>query len=197
MDNIFPHSRRTIKNTDSSSTEANDNAFPIENEDSLSIENDAYFITSEQTLKFRLYQPGRCNLFCKCCCHKKRQTRSPNFLDKIIGSFFVGYTGLPLLSQTCNVPECRKQSNLEARIFYSFPAWIVKRKIMMNISFHQPEGFELCLETPRVVPDNAGIFSTVQWGTLDQLRYFLQSGRKASVLDTSYSNNKTRSEPLS
>ena len=133
MDNNIPNSQsfrdvqQTIKNTNSSSAEPNDNAFQIKNKESLSNENDAHFTTSDQTLKFWLYQPGRCNLFCKCCCDKKRQSRTPNFLDKIIGSLFVGYTDLPRLLQTCNVPECRKQSCLEARIFYSFPGWLVKR----------------------------------------------------------------------
>ena len=60
----------------------------------------------------------------------------------------------------------------------------------MSISLHQPEGFRLCLETPRVVPDDANIFCTVQWGTLDHLRYLLQCG-EASVLDTGYTDNKT------
>lgn len=40
-----------------------------------------------------------CHAGCICACHPQTKSSTPGFMDRVLGQLFVGYAGMPLLSQ--------------------------------------------------------------------------------------------------
>ena len=126
-----------------------------------------------------------CGLKCTCACHKRTRFRSPQFLNSMFGSLFLGYNALPLLGQKCNKEYCRSPST-DITYTYAFPRWFVNRVVVFKMSKNVPKGPELCIRLARMRPNNANIFLAVSQ-TSDEVavrhieRLLLNGG--ASVLD--------------
>ena len=74
-----------------------------------------------------------CEEHCACTCHSKHRYKSPELFSNLLGSLFIGYTGLPFTSSKCNLPTCRQQTSRSIRISYAFPLWFVQKTL--NILF--------------------------------------------------------------
>lgn len=124
-----------------------------------------------------------CGLKCTCTCHKRTRFRSPQFLNSIIGSLFLGYNASPLLGQRCNKEYCRSPST-DVTYTYAFPRWFVDRVVVFKMSSNLPKGPELCIRLARMRPRNADIFAAAVEHSDDVRhveRLLLTGG--ASVLD--------------
>ena len=120
-----------------------------------------------------------CGSHCDCTCHRKFRFRSPDFLDSVFGTLFLGYQASPWFSQGCRNGRCRRSST---KLQYMFPKWFVKRSVALTIACSQPKGPELILRVLRLRPNNALVFFCAQYGYLDELKRLLENG-KASLLD--------------
>ena len=70
-----------------------------------------------------------CARGCSCVCHSKQSYKSPGMLGKLVGSIFVGYTGLPMLTAKCDLDTCINQVPHSIRVSYTFPAWVVMKTL--------------------------------------------------------------------
>lgn len=124
-----------------------------------------------------------CGLKCTCTCHKRTRFRSPQFLNSIIGSLFLGYNASPLLGQRCNKEYCRSPST-DVTYTYAFPRWFVDRVVVFKMSSNLPKGPELCIRLARMRPGNADIFvaAAEDYDDIRHVERLLLTGG-ASVLD--------------
>ena len=120
-----------------------------------------------------------CGTYCDYTCHRKFRFRSPDFLDAVFGTLFLGYQASPWFAQGCRNGRCRRSST---RLQYMFPKWFVKRSVALTIACSQPKGPELILRVLRSRPDDAFVFVCAQNGYHDELRRLLENG-EASLLD--------------
>lgn len=101
-----------------------------------------------------------CDPSCICACHKRTRFRSPQFLNSIIGSLFLGYNASPLLGKRCNKDYCRGSST-DITYTYAIPRWFVDRVVEFKMSDNLPKGPELCIRLARMRPSTAAIFIAV------------------------------------
>ena len=70
-------------------------------------------------------QEQGCKLSCSCICHAHHRLQSPLFMDGLLGSLCVRYSGCPAGKPQCNEYFCRQQSQFRAIFIYSFPQWFL------------------------------------------------------------------------
>lgn len=78
--------------------------------------------------------PLTCNPRCSCICHGRKGVQTPSFLQKIVGSLFVGYVGGLVRKPKCDEPRCSRPSQRSTRITYYFPMWLISYAIAMTLS---------------------------------------------------------------
>ncbi|KAI9699636.1 MAG: hypothetical protein M1836_002670 [Candelina mexicana] len=134
----------------------------------------------------------RCVKLCSCVCHKPGRLNI-NFLDRVIGSLFVGYVGLPVFSPPCNEHTCKKnrhRSSFTARFTYYFPSWFLARMIYSAIKYTARDGPQiLCVKSPRLRPASASIFRYAIDGDIVAMQKAFSMG-DASPYDYAVSNNR-------
>ena len=126
-----------------------------------------------------------CNLDCVCACHRKKYFRSPNILNTILGSLFLGYKALPWSPQKCDQPYCRSHAT---RVTYAFPPWLLRRAISVSMAYSHQRGPDLCLRVMKVRPGDANIFTAVFRGTRHHIQRLLDHN-EASVCDVDPAHN--------
>ena len=115
--------------------------------------------------------------YCACSCHWKRRIRSPSLFDKVLGSLFVGYTGLPISRQPCDLLSCQdQQQHFVAHFTYYFPLWFVARAIVATISLNTANSPEFTLRVPHIVPDSSPIFQLARSGNIRGIKYLFRNG---------------------
>lgn len=117
--------------------------------------------------------------------------KSPNFLNSILGSLFVGYRTSPWSKQACDHIDCR-QASTTLTYTYIFPQWLLNRVFFSKMVYNSSRGPELCLRVMRVRPADADIFLAL-WthvphsSRLDHVKRLLNDGQ-GSVLDVGPDN---------
>lgn len=126
-----------------------------------------------------LYQ---CDRFCICQCHKVTSLATPNPLGKIIGRLFIGYIGLPMLSQkTCNRLTCRRgRPQRRIRIAYLFPLWFALRLVALTIT-KASTTFMWTLSFPVVTPTSCPMLILTSLGSTEKIQRLLATD--AAVLN--------------
>ena len=66
-----------------------------------------------------------CKLSCSCVCHAHHRLQSPLFMNELLGSFCVRYSGYSTGKPQCNEYLCSKQLQFRATFFYFFPQWLL------------------------------------------------------------------------
>lgn len=94
---------------------------------------------------------GSCKIWCSCCCHAQHSVRFPRVLKNMMGSLFIGYSGLPILTAPCSEKTCSKRSSPSMHVSYYFPTWFLSRVLNFNASFNAFKGPQLNLHVPRLV----------------------------------------------
>ena len=130
-----------------------------------------------------------CELRCICICHKERRMRTPQALDCLIGTLFVGYSGLPIFMQECNQQSCRSRSRPLAYVNYVFPHWFLARMVSFVGTMHT-SGPMAALRIQRTVPADAELFTFAKLGNTEGLADLFKSGR-ASPNDVHYLSGVT------
>ena len=140
------------------------------------------------TLYMELTGVKKCGPPCPCPCHHQKRVRSPRLLDDILGSLFIGYSGLPCYQQTCD-RDCKQgSSEVGVGLQYAFPRWMLNRIVCMRVMSSKIKGPELLLRCLRVRPRNAPIFQATLEGNLSGVMDLLTNGQ-ASLLDVSPQGN--------
>ncbi|CAI6330864.1 unnamed protein product [Periconia digitata] len=123
-----------------------------------------------------------CKPWCSCICHRKRSFRYPKLLKGLVGTLFVGYTGLPVLTPACNETACRQRSVSSVDVTYYFPPWFLARMFSMTLTLSAHCGPELNIRVPRMVNWTTPLWRLSQMGELDNVQKLFISA-KASPYD--------------
>ena len=124
---------------------------------------------------------------CACMCHAVSKLQYPRWIAPLIGSLFIGYAGVPYLSNVrCNESMCTKREDALVKATYFFPAWIpyFSRMVSFVGRWNVLDGHDVSLRMPRVVPSSSEIFMLAQKGNVQGIKR-LFSLQKASVHDVS------------
>jgi hypothetical protein len=136
------------------------------------------------------YRRSPCEGWCSCECHKPSYIRTPDRVDFLLGSLFMGYSGFPVRKRPCNERTCRKQSIPTVKVTYHFPQWLLARMIHFVLTLSYMRGPGVSLSMPRVIPDNAPVLTFAVQGNLDGIKSLFSKG-VASPYDVALSNGRT------
>ncbi|KAI9889845.1 MAG: hypothetical protein M1814_004947 [Vezdaea aestivalis] len=119
----------------------------------------------------------RCNPragICSCICHKHRTAQTPYILRDLIGNLLIGYSGMFLLKEKCNVRTCSGSHAKSIRLNYQFPWWFVAWTIQMT--WHTCAwGPELNLMVQKRLPEfeENSVFLLAKAGNYEGVKYLL------------------------
>ena len=138
-------------------------------------------LSSSSFIQLHCTKRQRCRRFCKCACHHPKNIRSTKFLESLVGSLLIGYTGLPIL-QSANMTSCQNCSVSTANIIYTFPSWLCGVMVYSAVRLWQKSGPELLLRCMRIRSFSSPCFQAIVRVDKDHVIRLLTEG-KASILD--------------
>jgi hypothetical protein len=131
-------------------------------------------------------RPYECEFqYCDCSCHKRTHHRSSVLFNRMMGSLFVGYTALPLLTPPCNKSYCHRRERSSIHINYYFPTWFLMRVFMFMAAYSTEGGPEMQIKMPRLRSSKDDIFLFAGTGNVDRIKMLFQRGL-ASPMDIEF-----------
>ncbi|KUJ10167.1 ankyrin [Mollisia scopiformis] len=123
-----------------------------------------------------------CRPWCSCCCHIRREVRSPSLAKSFIGSLFIGYTGVPVVTPPCNEKQCRKRSTSRIIVSYQFPGWFWERSLFTSFMTAARSGPEMLIRVTNTIPFACEAYQHCLDGNVTGLQRLFELGR-ASPFD--------------
>ena len=117
-----------------------------------------------------------CKPWCSCACHAESRIRSPQLFDRILGSLFVGYSGLPVLSRKCDQQSCHLRAQPMSYVTYFFPRWFLARVVSFVLTTTPLAGPVASLKVQRTVPGHADIFTYAKLGDVGKMKHLFENG---------------------
>jgi hypothetical protein len=108
-----------------------------------------------QAIIFRTVSSKSCGPSCSCACHKMSQLRSPGLFDRLLGSLFIGYEAIPLVTKPCNSSPCARGNVSRTVVSYIFSRWFLNCVVMLQT---RPPTPEPVLRILRIGPKDSEIF---------------------------------------
>ena len=106
-----------------------------------------------------------CLASCLCNCHVRRTSRrSPAWMTKVLGSFFLSYDCLPIVDpRHCDSDSCLNYNNL-MRLAWHLPAWAWSRALVLAVQTTEMfgVGMRIWFEIPKIIPYSHPIWTP--WG---------------------------------
>ena len=143
-----------------------------------------------------LYMAQTCGKkLCTCRCHSVRRLETAPWASVLVGSLFIGYSGLPLPFTPkieCNQSDCQRNPKSLIKVAWYFPSWWpLAGNVLHFIDQWTPlDGHDITIKLPRVVSPSADIFILAQKGHIDGIKQLIRQG-KASVFDISASEGRS------
>jgi hypothetical protein len=134
-----------------------------------------------------------CNKWCSCVCHKHNYLKLSTPLDYVLGSLFVGYSGLPISTPACSEHSCLRRAIPSMELSYYFPRWFLARSIFMSLKVVPLVGPELTLRTPRLIrwtSKEANLFHLAMAGNIRGIQSMFSDGT-ATPFDVTLSSGKS------
>ena len=117
-----------------------------------------------------------CTPWCACRCHTQRQWQSPSLMGRVLGSLFIGYSGMPIARLEYDERSCQLRSQPMIYVSYFFPPWFLARAMSMVLSSTPLAGPVLSLKMERTIPGNSDIFTFAKLGEVDELKTLFEQG---------------------
>ena len=151
---------------------------------SLSVKRPGSHQESSGILKCRVSQIRRvsCSQNCSCICHVRRYSRTPRIFDNIIGSLFLGYSSIPVLTPNCDKSSCSRYSYSIVTVMFLFPRWLFYRLLLITITNSRRDGPEVYLKMVRIRSASSTIFANASSGNITSIQRLFQRG-EASPFD--------------
>jgi ankyrin repeat protein len=135
-------------------------------------------------------QQSACAQHCSCVCHRPFQLSSPAQLASWMGHLHVSSSGglasLAPFRLPCTERRCHRRTTSSTRVTLRLPDWLLP--VALNLSLSSTAlNTRINLNTLRILPDTAEVFSIISRGDLVYLRQMF-ANREASVYDVSRSN---------
>lgn len=139
-------------------------------------------VDSLSALRMRFLRQRKCDVWCDCNCHTHVRAQTPDMLQSILGTLFVGYAGLPALTPSCSNTKCRRATDGFLQINYYFPQWFLTRIVSMAMKFQDSKIPNICMRVMNVRNMYEGVFMSAFENDADAVEYQITIGQ-ASVLD--------------
>jgi hypothetical protein len=123
-----------------------------------------------------------CRPWCSCRCHIRRELRTPGLAKKFIGSLFVGYSGIPMVTEPCNERQSRKRSSSRVIVSYQFPRWFWTRSLLASFVTANIAGPEMLIRVSNTIPYASETYQQCQTGNVHGLLRLFENGN-ASPFD--------------
>lgn len=120
-----------------------------------------------------------CKKWCSCVCHKQNHLKFSTPLTYVLGSLFVGYSGLPVSTPPCNEHSCLRRAIPALEFSYYFPGWFLARSLLMSLKLVPLAGPELTLRMPRLIrwtTKEANLFHSARAGKLEAIQSMFTGG---------------------
>ena len=130
---------------------------------------------------------SKCSNRCVCACHRRSNIRTPRLLHRIFGALFIGYTGIPRITPSCDTRGCIQRSSPTVLVTYFFPMWFLAWAVSLVMRLSTYNGPQFSLAVSRIVSSTSVIFEYAVRGNLDDLKMVL-GHRIASPRDIGYPN---------
>jgi hypothetical protein len=127
-------------------------------------------------VKTSYYWGSPCRPGCNCVCHKRQYFKSPQILNRLVGSLFIGYSGLPIATPQCTEYSCQRRSAPSTQISYCFPSWFLKRQLSLSILYTPLDGPIVSLRIPRLVSPTSKIFDYALLGNVAGMKFLFKEG---------------------
>ncbi|KAL8766550.1 MAG: hypothetical protein Q9209_006693 [Squamulea sp. 1 TL-2023] len=139
-------------------------------------------IRIEASVSSASYQRDR---LCLCRCHQVTTMASPGDWSRLLGRLFVGYTGLPVLSNRCDRKSCQHgQVQARVRVAYLFPFWFALRLFALTIT-KASTSFMWKLDFPAVTSGSSDMFVQASLGNIENIQGMLSMDAGAfNVIDS-------------
>ena len=108
-------------------------------------------------IRFHCSILSSCEGHCSCICHSKRRYQSPRMFSNLVGTLFIGYTGLPVSALGCDLDTCVKQTPRDFRAIYTFPAWFVMKALDFTAKILSSNGLCFGLIVRNRIDGSAGV----------------------------------------
>ena len=108
---------------------------------------------------------------CRCHCHNK--FASPNFLKRVLGLLFLGYSGVPVITSACNENRCRRSVKIIVSVRYCFPARFMARVLEFSLRVSASGNVEQILRVSAVLPLNHKIYDIIDNGDVEGVKEWL------------------------
>jgi hypothetical protein len=123
-----------------------------------------------------------CRPWCSCCCHVRREVRTPGLAKSFIGSLFIGYSGVPIVTPQCNEKQCKKRSTSRIILSYQFPSWFWERSLFTSFMTAALPGPEMLIRVTNTIPYACETYQHCLDGNVLGMRRLFEIGR-ASPFD--------------
>ena len=139
-------------------------------------QNPVFKASPTQCIRLRTSLPSSgCGVYCGCSCHVKTRFRFQS-INKILGSIFIGYVGLPFVTLKCDHHLCRQRACANTLISYVFPPWFLARGFTMTFRLFPFARPELIIRINPVVPGSSAIFTSAGAGDVEAIKRVLSAG---------------------
>ena len=122
------------------------------------------------------FSRSACTPWCACRCHKQRHWQTPSSFSGLLGSLFVGYSGLPIARLECDERSCKLQSQPMVYISYFFPPWFLARAMSMMLASTPLAGPVVSLKMQRTIPGDSDIFTFARLGEVEKMKALFEKG---------------------
>ena len=130
----------------------------------------------------------RCRRDCRCQCHRRAVLQTPRLLERLIGTLFVNYIGIPRQDDAC-LTNCRRRRGFKARVTYLFPHWFLMRKFSAIITSESGSP-HISIRVSRQVSSKSEIFRLCRVGDVEGVKRLFVDGQ-ASPFDVSAQTGST------
>ena len=117
-----------------------------------------------------------CRPWCSCRCHIRREVRTPSIAKKLIGSLFVGYSGIPAVTEPCNERQCSKRSSSRVIVSYQFPEWFWTRSLLVSFMSASMSGPEMLIRVSNTIPFASETYQHCLGGNVPGLKRLFETG---------------------
>ena len=111
---------------------------------------------------------------CTCTCHSRIVRRTPGRLQDFIGTLFLGYSGMPMITPPCDNASCAIRSSPTMLFMYTFPTWVLARIFLLVARLSLSQGLEFNIRLPRVLHNSVSIWRSVSTGDIGSTKELFQ-----------------------
>ena len=143
-------------------------------------------------LKVQQLTIAECRRSCPCQCHMRKQWRSYQLFDRILGNLFVGYSRPPNVALKCDLESCGRQTRSLVTVIYAFPQWLLRQVLSAVLISSRRNGIVVSLKTLRPRSSSDVFWDYIVQGDVDRVKTLFDRG-EASPFDI---GARTQIDPL-